>query len=90
MEVQIQNKTADYFSQIKTADEKIKNLSSDLFLIKKDLDFLISKEFNSFEEFEKMEKLVEEELGISQEISFLTKRNLFLTHLLTKRQEVEN
>lgn len=91
MEIRITVRCATYeCKELKKSDERIKILSDDLLLIRRELESLFLKEVNSFEELERIEYLVDKEREASQEISQLSKRNLFLSILLIKRQELEN
>lgn len=76
--------------ELKKSDERIEVLSKELILIRKELELLFSNEDNSFEEFQRIEHLVDREKEVSQEISHLSKRNLFLSFLLIKKKEIQN
>lgn len=78
------------YCELKKTDERINVLSKELILIRKELELLFSKEDTSFGELERIEFLVDAERETSQEISQLSKRNLFLFFLLIKKQELEN
>ena len=90
MNVVTQTEIVSYHYQIKVADKRIKSLSLILSFVREDLHSLLCKDSNSFMELKKMEYLTEREVHVAQKISCLIKRNLFLSHLLIKKQEIEN